>query len=318
VLVRQLRTLVSRLEGEGIDVLPVKGPVLAATAYGDVAMRGASGDLDLVVRPADLGRAIAALQSIGYTRAEPALEQHDPELWAREGHLFPPSASMGTLVEVHSQLGGSPGTPSMDVVEVLGRSERRPRFGGEFRHLPPEDLLLYLNLHAAQHAWSRLIWIADVAALLGASAIDWRLLLERAAAIEAEHRLAVTLRLAVELFHADVSGDVALRLFAGRRVEGAVRLARRRLASTSRGVKIPTGLAGVLLRGRCELASRDTRTQQMAWLLSSIAPSSRDRAVFDLPRGLGWLRWMLRPLRLLWRHLPRGGRRNGTSNLYKD
>jgi hypothetical protein len=101
-------------------------------------------------------------------------------------------------------------------------------------------------------------------------------------------------------------------------VEGAVRLARRRLASTSRGVKIPTGLAGVLLRGRCELASRDTRTQQMAWLLSSIAPSSRDRAVFDLPRGLGWLRWMLRPLRLLWRHLPRGGRRNGTSNLYKD
>jgi hypothetical protein len=30
-----------------------------------------------------------------------------------------------------------------------------------------------------------------------------------------------------------------------------------------------------------------------------VAPNARDRTWLRLPRGLGWLRWPLRPLRLL-------------------
>ena len=302
LLVRQLRTLVSLFEAENIDVLPVKGPLLAVIAYGDVAMRGASGDLDLVVRPSELARAVAVLEKADYRRVEPIPEEHDPEQWAREAHLFPPSASIGTLVEVHSALSSSPGTPNLDLDAVMARAERRPLLGRDFRLPATEDLLLYLALHAAQHIWSRMIWTADIAALLR-KPIDWAVLLAHAGAVEARHRLAVTLRLAVDLFRADVPRDIQSQLFADPRVARAARLALRRMHLTSAGVKVPVGLSGVLLRARSELAIRETPAQRRNWLLSSVAPNAVDRAAFPLPRALGWLRWVLHPLRVMFRNI---------------
>jgi hypothetical protein len=298
LLVRQLRTVVSLLEAEDIAVLPVKGPLLAVLAYGDVAMRGASGDLDLVVRPSELGHAVATLQKAGYHRVEPAPREHDPKRWSREAHLFPPSASIGTLVEIHTDLS------DLDLEGVMDGAERRPLLGQNFRVLAPEDLLLYPTLHAAQHIWSRLIWIADIAALLRKpGTIDWPTLLTRATAIHAQHRLAVTLRLAVDLFHAEIPESVGASLFRDRRVPRTARLALRRLRQTSAGVKVPTGLSGVLLRTRGELAGCETPARRLTWLLSNIAPNAVDRAAFPLPRGLGWVRWILHPLRLLFRHV---------------
>jgi hypothetical protein len=304
LLVRQLRTLVSLLEADDIDVLPVKGPLLAVIAYGDVAMRGPAGDLDLVVRPSELARAVAALEKSGYRRVEAFLEEHDPEGWAREAHLFPPSASIGTLVELHAALSTCSATPNLDLDAVMARAGRQPLLGREFRALATEDLVLYLALHAGQHIWSRLIWTADIAALLRQPApIDWTVLLEHAAAVEARHRLAVTLYLAVDLFHADVPQNIQSRLFADPRVGHTARLAHRRMRLTSAGVKVPIGLSGVLLRARSELAVRETSRQRRSWLMSNIAPNAVDRTVFPLPRAFGWLRWILHPLRLLFRHI---------------
>jgi hypothetical protein len=304
LLVRQLRALLALLEAERIDVLSVKGPLLALEAYGDVAMRGASGDLDLVVRPADLARTVAAMQRAGYRRVEPMPEAQGRAYWAREAHLFPPSASDGTLVELHAELSGGSATLPLDLDGAMQRSTARPLAGGRFRTLATEDLLLYLTMHAAQHVWRRLIWTADIAALLRrAPAIDWTALCERAAAAEVRHRLAVTLRLAVDLFHTEVPADVQARLFAPRRVAAATRLARHRMRETAAGVAVPQrGMSGLLLQVRCELAVRETAARRGAWLLSTLAPSGADSAALPLPRGLGWLRWVLRPCRLLLRH----------------
>src|SRR5688500_8527309 len=219
LLVSQLRTLVALLEAEGIEVYPVKGPVLAMEAYGDVAMRGASGDIDLVVRPSDFARGVAILEREGYRRVEISIEEHAPGDWSREAHMFPPAASKGTLVELHSELSGSADTARPDLDAVMARATRRPLLGAELRLLSREDVLLYFALHGAQHIWSRLIWTADVAALLRRSeSFDWTAVLDRAAAIDAQHRLAVSLRLAVDLFHADVPENVRSRLFASPRV----------------------------------------------------------------------------------------------------
>jgi hypothetical protein len=199
--------------------------------------------------------------------------------------------------------GVSDDTARLELEPVLARSQRRSLLGADFRVLATEDLLLYLALHAAQHVWSRLLWTADVAALLRASAaIDWTALLARAADLDARHRLAVTLRLAVDLFHADVPPAVRTQLFADPRVARTAQLARQRMRQTSAGVKIPAGLSGILLRARCELAVRETWRQRKAWLLSTVTPNAPDRAAFATPRGLGWLRWLLRPFRLLRRH----------------
>jgi hypothetical protein len=301
LLVRQLRTIVALLESHGVAVLPVKGPVLAASAYGDAAMRGASGDLDLVVSPSTFDRAVAIFAGAGYRRVEELTEEHDHGDLSMEAHLFPLSASAGTMVELHAQLRGSLQTPVMDVAAAMERSKPRPLLGAEFRMMATEDLFLYLALHAAQHLWSRMIWTADIAAMLR-QPLDWNTLLDRAGAIGAQHRLAVTLRLAVDLFHADVPESVQSRLFRSPRVVRMAARARQRMRVTSTGVRVPSRLPALLTRVRNELAVRDTRAQRVAWLRENIAPNTRDRAWLTLPRGLRWLRWIIRPFRLLFRY----------------
>jgi hypothetical protein len=66
----ELVRIVSHLESAGIQTLPYKGPVLAQTLYGEVAQRQ-FGDLDILILPADVPKAKAALRDLGY---EPALE----------------------------------------------------------------------------------------------------------------------------------------------------------------------------------------------------------------------------------------------------
>ena len=58
-----------------------------------------------------------------------------------------------------------------------------------------EDELLLISIHGAKHFWERLLWIADVAALITHNAIDW----DRAAAIAREADAQRMLRLALLL-----------------------------------------------------------------------------------------------------------------------
>jgi GT2 family glycosyltransferase len=302
VLTRQLRVLLDRLESHGITALPVKGPVLAATAYGHVAMRGASGDLDLIVHAGDLDRAVEILGDAGYQRVEPAIDEHDHERWESEAHLLPATAAQGTLVELHTELIGNFYTAPVDLDAVLARCESRPLFGRAMPVIAAEDLLLYLCLHGARHMWSRMLWTADLAALLRAHpAFDWNALLERATAIDARQRVALGLHLAAELFDAPVPDAVRAALAKPRRLSRGAALAVQRMNAMSRGADAP----GLLMRLRCELAVRETRDQRAAYLQRQLAPNARDRAWVRLPRSLAWLHWLLRPIRLATRY---GGR----------
>jgi hypothetical protein len=286
ILVRQLRRIVDAVDARGIAILPVKGPVLATQAYGNAALRGASGDLDFCVRKCDFAAALAALETIGHTR-------HAGDESDAEAHLLP--ATPGTMVELHTELAGSLWTTPLDLDAALQRSTVRPMFSGPIRICAAEDLLLYLALHAARHLWRRLLWIADVAALLRASpSFDWEALLARAAEIEATQRLAVTLLLASQHVGAPVPDRIAAALFS-RRVRRVAAAAERQLAATTRGDAPP----GLVRRLRAELSARETFRQRVRYIGRQLAPNSRDRAWLRLPRALSWLYVAVRPVRLL-------------------
>jgi hypothetical protein len=61
----ELLRILSHLESAGIKALPYKGPILAETLYGEVTQRQ-FGDLDLLIHPADVPKAKAALLELGY------------------------------------------------------------------------------------------------------------------------------------------------------------------------------------------------------------------------------------------------------------
>src|SRR5438309_5482727 len=62
----ELACLLRQLSDAGIPAIPLKGVALAEPLYGDTAARVCS-DLDLLVRPAQLHRAIAVILGAGYT-----------------------------------------------------------------------------------------------------------------------------------------------------------------------------------------------------------------------------------------------------------
>lgn len=67
--------LCDRLAGDGIEALVLKGAVLAERAHGDIGLRAAQSDIDLLVAPEQLQLSVKALGADGY-------EIHDNTEWA--------------------------------------------------------------------------------------------------------------------------------------------------------------------------------------------------------------------------------------------
>jgi hypothetical protein len=70
----ELTRLVRLFEHAGIQIMPLKGPVLTIQAYGNLALRHA-GDLDLLlIEPTTVWEADRVLTKAGYIRTPPAFE----------------------------------------------------------------------------------------------------------------------------------------------------------------------------------------------------------------------------------------------------
>jgi hypothetical protein len=99
LLTRMLAELFVAFQAEHIPVLPHKGPVLAELAYRDPSFRE-SGDLDLLVRRADLARAMALLEQLSYNRP-PRLAWLPAEALCRWGSEIIFSSERGIAVDLH-------------------------------------------------------------------------------------------------------------------------------------------------------------------------------------------------------------------------
>jgi hypothetical protein len=159
--------LAGALEGAGIPFLVLKGLTLNALAYGTLALKKAW-DIDIVVTEGAVGQACGVLAEAGYERTLPGPEvgpeQFQAWLAASKDMIWTHKAR-NIPVELHRDLVDSPRMlPGVSAETPPQRVEIAP--GIVLPTLPIEPLFAYLCIHGATHAWSRLKWIADVAALL--------------------------------------------------------------------------------------------------------------------------------------------------------
>ncbi|WCM29423.1 nucleotidyltransferase family protein [Sphingomonas sp. QA11] len=157
------------LEETGIEPLFLKGSALAIRAYGSIAVRD-SIDIDMVVAPADVARAWTVLNQAGYSMTAPSRPLPPGALRTYQTiskdsvHVH---SERRVRVELHwrlSDAAGEAGMPPVSdhrMVEVPG--------SGALRTLADPALFTYLCVHGSGHAWARLKWLADIAALLGTS-----------------------------------------------------------------------------------------------------------------------------------------------------
>jgi hypothetical protein len=202
----------------GIPLVAYKGIPLARTLYGDAALRP-TGDIDVMVRPDDLGRTRQLLEAHGweFQRAWEIHHNFAKEIWGKE-----------VILEVHwvSQREGEYHLPPERFWEEIHPTAT----GWEFS---PEMNLLIITLHCARHSFTPYRQVVDIAHAVAqwGNTLNWQRLMDLAMEADALHIVAIVMA----VVHRDLGvplpdHPLLTRLMQSRRVRLALRyLSPRRL-----------------------------------------------------------------------------------------
>ena len=103
VLTNILTEILLAFDEEGIPAIPLKGPVLAMVAYGDVSLR-AYNDLDILVPRTHVFRAMNMLGARGYSPTFRLTRGQEEALFRFQHHHSLQTADHDALVELHWSL----------------------------------------------------------------------------------------------------------------------------------------------------------------------------------------------------------------------
>lgn len=188
---RELVRILALFEAAGLRVLPYKGPVLAVSVYGDVALRPFQ-DLDVLVADEDYAAACALFSARDW-RVD---AQYDWETTFIDG-------SNRTTVDLHRDLLPKRYRLPLHFADLYARQRPVHLAGSIVPSLAPEDALLCLCLQVAKDGWEgrcTLIKICDINELVrSAEGLDWAAVMSEAQQREAERILCLGLNLAKEL-----------------------------------------------------------------------------------------------------------------------
>jgi hypothetical protein len=302
-LTSELLDLLSMFAAQGISVIPLRGPALAAFAYHDLSLRQFS-DLDLLIRRKDFKSAKNLLVTKGY---RPCPELDGPrEMALVKSHydyefLHP---DRDILVELHWEINPSYLSFQADPDFFWQRLERRSLGGQVVPNLSPEDLLLAICLHSTKHGWQSLGWICDVATLIGANPeMDWPQVQALAQRLGIARMLFLGLYLAQELLSAALPKEVCQKLKKDAVVKSLAGWVLQRL------FREPGSRPEVLETIPFHLKVRERLLDKVRYCIYlAFSPSPEDWLMLPLPRALFFLYPLLRPFRLLGRYRPEAGR----------
>jgi Uncharacterised nucleotidyltransferase len=203
-MLAEMYRILDRFTAQGIPVMATKGPALAQRCYGFSFARQYT-DLDFVLRDADVLRATETMISLGYDAKVPpsAIRAKKP---AGE-YAFTQLASK-LLVELHTEKTFRYYPKPLSVENLLSRKANVRLGEQDVPTLSVEDELLLIAIHGAKHFWERLLWIADVAALITHNPIDWDRATAIASAVDAERMLRLALLLAKNIAGATLSAAI--------------------------------------------------------------------------------------------------------------
>lgn len=294
LLAGELARIARVLGGHGIRTIPYKGPALAVFAYSNLSLRRFI-DLDIIVHRKDVARAGDILMSEGYV-PHPVLTraQQEAVLRTQHGQAFL-DARKKIIVELHWDVAGKRFSAQYDSEGIWQRLETVRVCDATLYTLSAEDTLLALCVHGSKHFWERLSWVCDVAELIGShQEIDWARVAGRARASGGWRMLALGLLLAKGLLDAPLPAEIRRSI----EKDGAVgRLAARIVASyfTESSVRV-TLLKNISFNFRIRERLRD----RLGYCSFIFSPTDADLAAIALPASLGFLYYLLRPVRLVY------------------
>jgi Uncharacterised nucleotidyltransferase len=200
-LIAELFRVVDILAAAKIEGVVVKGPVLAVRAFADSSARQ-YGDVDFLLRSADIARASEALVGAGFN---PSIQAHAIRAQRTPGQYMFRRAGTGPLIELHSERTLRYFPRWLPIEDFFLRNTVVAIDGRSVPALALEDEFVLISIHGAKHFWERLMWISDVAALVYRHpAMDWARVRQSAADVGAERMVRVALLLAERMLQVPV------------------------------------------------------------------------------------------------------------------
>jgi hypothetical protein len=170
----ELLKILASLEANAIKAVPYKGPVLANSVYGNLAMRHA-GDLDIIVQLHDILKVKKILLDLGYQRKSNLTDAQERAFFqSKSEHTFDfVDDGKPTLIEIHWRI--TPRYSSIIEPKHFWKYLEPCAFAGKtVNSLPLDYWLPILCVHGSRHCWQRLAWLCDIAELIRIHpGIDW-------------------------------------------------------------------------------------------------------------------------------------------------
>jgi Uncharacterised nucleotidyltransferase len=310
---RELLKILTLMAENGIRAVAYKGPVLSASAYGNVVLRSFV-DLDILVHERDVLRAKELLLSRGFqTLLQLTKAQENAHLRSRhQKDIVLVHSDLPISVELHWRIASLFLFP-LDSDLLWQRLETITLGGTNVANVSPEDMLLILCVHGAKHSFKRLEWICDIAELIRANPqMDWNQVVGQAANLRSKRMLSLGLLLATDLLGATIPYEVTLMIESDPKVKT---LAARVLTSLFRDNGNPSHEftdTNILVYFKEEWLNRILCNLKEEWgdrtLLSiqhylhrlnkAVTPNAEDKELLSLPSFLSFLYYLIRPVRL--------------------
>lgn len=191
----ELLNITSLFADNMISCIHLKGVSLSEYLYHDLGLRPVV-DLDILVQPADFSKANELLLQRGYTR----MLQEDTikgKIHKRMTHQWPyRHEARRVLVELHRQYVPKSRANRVGSERIWSRAQNMLLDGQSIQIMSPEDLLVYLSIHASKEFWGSLLQVNDLASLIVQHPnLDWSAVIGIARANHSILRVLISLAL---------------------------------------------------------------------------------------------------------------------------
>jgi hypothetical protein len=295
---RELLRLLILFHQNQIPIATFKGPALATSIYGDLALREFS-DLDLLMHEEDLCKAEQILASCGYEADFPD-KNYRRAFVSYQGQYAFRHSKTGISIDLHWQLASRGTTFPIRPAEVWAKLDQITIAGRTVPTLARDDLALFLAAHGTKEGWRSLGWVCDFAEFLRKYySIDWDAILKCAQRAHSSRALLLAVALASTLLDAPAPSGLLDEARNNTAVRSLANKARFKIRGAASGGKRSTTSAKELAEFLNGLSTHDRfrhRLLPIATLLTTRTVG--DYEVMPLPRSLWYIYYLVRPVRL--------------------